>query len=86
MAWSPRRMAALTSAPDLASRPLVVWLGREFESRGRFAGWESRMRPGRAASFVYQGRQVNGSDITLELPPIGDDAVARIALVDLDED
>jgi hypothetical protein len=35
---------------------------------------------------VYQGRQVNGSDITLELPPIGDDAVARIALVDLDED
>ena len=86
VAWAPQRMEALTSAPDAASRPLVVWLRHEFESRGRFGGWEFRMRRGRAATRVYEGRWVDGGGIAIDLPSIGDDALARVAVVDLDAD
>ena len=44
------------------------------------------MRRGRAAACVYEGRSVDGGGIALDLPPIGHDAVARVAVEDLDAD
>ena len=85
VAWSPRRMEALTSAPDAASRPLVLWLRQEFEPRARFGDWELRMRRGSAATHVYEGRWVDGGGIALNLPSMGDDAVARVAVVELED-
>ena len=85
VAWSPRRMEALTSAPDAASRPLIVWLRQEFEPRARFGDWEFRMRRGSAATHVYEGRWVDEGGIALDLPSIGHDAVARVAVVELQD-
>jgi hypothetical protein len=84
VAWSPTRMRALASAPDAASRPLVIWLQREFEPRGRFGDWEFRIRRGRSSTHVYEASWVDGGAIAIVLPPVGRDAVTRVAVLDLD--
>jgi hypothetical protein len=83
VAWSPSRME---SPPEIAARPLMAWLLREFEPRGRFGEWEFRMRRDTPANLVYEGRWVQGGDLVLALPSIDRDAVARIAVVDVDAD
>ena len=83
VAWAPHRMEALTSAPDAASRPLVVWLRQEFEPRARFGDWEFRMRRGRAAALCTKADGSTSGGIALDLPSIGHDAVARVAVVEL---
>jgi hypothetical protein len=83
VAWSPLRME---SPPEIAARPLMAWLLREFEPRGRFGEWEFRMRRDTPANLVYEGRWVQGGDLVLALPSIDRDAVARIAVVDVDVD
>ena len=83
VAWSPLRME---SPPEIAARPLMAWLLREFEPRGRFGEWEFRMRRDTPANLVYEGRWGQGGDIVLALPSIDRDAVARIAVVDVDVD
>jgi hypothetical protein len=83
VAWSPSRME---SPPEIAARPLMAWLLREFEPRGRFGEWEFRMRRATPANLVYEGRWVQGGDLVLALPSIERDAVARIAVVDVDVD
>jgi hypothetical protein len=72
--------------PPIAARPLMAWLLREFEPRGRFGEWEFRMRRDSPANLVYEGRWVQGGDLALALPSIDRDAVARIAVVDVGED
>jgi len=83
VAWSPLRME---SPPEIAARPLMAWLLREFEPRGRFGEWEFRMRRDTPANLVYEGRWVQGGDLVLALPSIDRDPVARIAVVDVDVD
>ena len=84
VAWDPRRMAVLMSMPDTASRPLVTWLAREFEPQAVFGDWEFRVRRGSHPELSYQGRWLDEGGIVLELPRLGDDPVARLAVVDLD--
>jgi hypothetical protein len=84
VAWNPRRMEVLMSRPDAASRPLVAWLAREFEPQAVFGGWEFRVRRGRHPTLLYQGRWLDEGGIVLELPRLGPDPVARLAVVDLD--
>jgi hypothetical protein len=83
VAWSPPRMEA---PPDIAARPLMAWLQREFEPRGRFGEWEFRMRRDAPVNSVYEGRWLHGGDIALALPSIDRDAAARLAVVDVDAD
>jgi len=83
VAWSPPRMEA---PPDIAARPLMAWLQREFEPRGRFGEWEFRMRRDAPVNSVYEARWGQGGEIVLALPSIDRDAVARIAVVDIDAD
>jgi hypothetical protein len=64
----------------------MAWLLREFEPRGSFGEWEFRMRRDTPANLVYEGRWVQGGDLVLALPSIDRDAVARIAVVDVDVD
>ena len=84
VAWSPPRVDPVP--PPIGARPLMAWLLREFESRGRFGEWEFRMRRDTPANLVYEGRWVQGGDLVLALPSIDRDAVVRIAIVDLDVD
>jgi len=84
VAWSPARVDPIP--PPIAARPLMAWLLREFEPRGRFGEWEFRMRRDSPANLVYEGRWVQGGDLALALPSIDRDAVARIAVVDVGED
>lgn len=83
--WAPKRMAVLTSAPDLASRPLIAWLQQEFETRGRVGEWELRTRRENTPTLVYGARWVNGG-ISVELPSIGYETVARMAVVDVNKE
>ena len=84
VAWSPRGVDPVP--PPIAARPLMAWLLRDFEPRGRFGEWEFRMRRDTPANLVYEGRWVQGGDLVLALPSIDRDAVARIAVVDVDVD
>jgi len=84
VAWAPRRMEVLMSAPGAASRPLTAWLAREFEPLAGFGGWELRMRRSSHATLVYQGRWLEAGGIAVELPPLSHEPVARLAVVDLD--
>jgi len=84
VAWAPRRMAALASAPGMASRPLTAWLTREFEPQVAFGDWELRMRRGHHPTLLYQGRWIGIGGIALELPVLSNVAVARLEVVDLD--
>ena len=84
VAWDQRRMEVLMSAPDTASRPLVASLVREFEPQAVFGGWEFRVRRGNHPTLLYQGRWLDDGGIVVELPPLGYDPVARLAVVDLD--
>jgi hypothetical protein len=78
VAWSPRPLGVF------AARPLMAWLLREFEPRGRVGTWEFRMRRDAPANLVYEGRWTQGGDLVLTLPSIDRDTVARIAIVDVD--
>jgi hypothetical protein len=84
--WAPKPMGVLTSAPEVASRPLFAWLLREFEPRARVGDWELHMRRGRRPTTVYGGRWVDDGGIALDLPSIGHETVARVAVVDVDSD
>ena len=71
-------------APDAASGPLVAWLVREFEPQAAFGGL-GVSRASRESSGATCIR-VNGSTmvaIVVELPQLGNDPVARIAVVDV---
>jgi hypothetical protein len=70
--------------PQIAARPLMAWLLREFEPRGRFGGWQLRMRREASANLVYEGRWTKDGDLVLTLPSIDREAVTRIAIVDVD--
>jgi hypothetical protein len=83
VAWDTRRMQVLMSDPNTASQPLTAWLAREFEPRAAFGGWEFRTRRGSIPALVYQGRWLD-DDIVLELPQLGHDMIARLAVVDLE--
>jgi hypothetical protein len=83
VAWAPKRMATLSRAPDVASRPLFAWLLQEFEPRARVGDWELRMRREQRPMVVYGGRWVDGA-IAIELPAMGHATVARMAAVDVD--
>jgi hypothetical protein len=85
VAWAMRRMATLTSARDVAARPLFAWLLQEFEPRARVGDWELRMRREQNPTVVYGGRWVDGA-VAIELPSMGHEVVARMAVVDLDND
>jgi hypothetical protein len=84
VAWSPPHADPVP--PPIAARPLMAWLLREFEPRGRFAEWEFRMRRNSPANLIYEGRWIEGGDLVVALPTIDRDAVARIAVVDVDVD
>ena len=84
VAWSPPRMDA--PPPEIAARPLMMWLQREFEPGVRFGDWEFRVRRNASVNSVYEGRWGQGGEVVLTLPSIDRDAVARIALVDADTD
>ncbi len=71
-------------APDTASRPLVAWLVREFEPQAAFGGWEFRMRRGSRPTRLYQAQSLDDGRIVVELPQLGNDPIARVAVVDLD--
>jgi hypothetical protein len=81
--WSPERMDALMTTPQMARRPLVTWLRGEFEPKASFNGWEFRTRRGHDATVVYQGRW-DDERIKIELPPLGRDVVAHLEVVDTD--
>jgi hypothetical protein len=84
VAWDQRRMQVLMSMRNTASGPLVGWLAREFESQAAFGGWEFRVRRGSHPALLYQARWRDESGIVVELPPLGDDPVTRLTVVDLD--
>lgn len=84
VAWSPPRTDPVP--PEIAARPLMAFLLREFEPRGRFAEWEFRMRRDAPANLVYEGRRGAGGEIVLALPSLDREAVTRIALVNVDAD
>jgi hypothetical protein len=83
-AWNRPRMDALMRTEGTSSRPLVAWLAREFEPQAAFGGWELRVRRGRGPVALYQARWSDDDRILIELPPLGDEPVARIAIVDVD--
>jgi hypothetical protein len=78
VAWSPQPV------DQIAARPVMAWLLREFESRGHFGAWEFRMRRDAPANLVYEGRWTEVGDIVVALPSIDRDTVTRIAIVDVD--
>jgi hypothetical protein len=82
--WDPRRMEVLMKVPDTGSRPLVAWLVREFEPHAAFGGWEFRMRRGSRPARLYQGQSLDDGRIAVELPQLGNDPIARVAVVDVD--
>ena len=82
--WDPRRMEVLMKAPDAASGPLVAWLVREFEPQAAFGGWEFRMRRGSRPTHLYQGQWLDDGRLVVDLPQLGNDPIARIAVVDTD--
>ena len=82
--WDQRRMQVLMSMRNTASGPLVGWLAREFEPQAVFGDWEFRVRRGSHPALLYQARWRDEGDIVVELPPLGDDPVTRLAVVDLD--
>ena len=84
VAWDPRRMEVLMKVPDGAPRPLVAWLVREFEPLAAFGGWVFRMRRGSRPTHLYQGQSLDDGRMVVELPQLGDDPIARIAVVDVD--
>ena len=71
-------------AQDAASGPLVAWLVREFEPRAAFGGWEFRMRRGSRPTHLYQGQWLDDGRLVVDLPQLGNDPIARIAVVDPD--
>jgi hypothetical protein len=82
--WDPRRMEVLMNAPNAASGPLVAWLVREFEPQAAFGGWEFRMRRGSRPTHLYQGQWRDDGRLVVDLPQLGNDSIARIAVVDAD--
>jgi hypothetical protein len=84
VAWDPRRMEVLMRMPDTGSGPLVAWLVREFEPYAAFGEWEFRMRRGTRPTRLYQGQWLDDGRLILDLPQLGNDPIARIAVVDVD--
>jgi hypothetical protein len=85
VAWDPRRMEVLMKVSDTASGPLVAWLVREFEPHAAFGGWEFRMRRGSRPTRLYQAQSLDDGRIVVELPQLGNDPIARVVVVDVDE-
>jgi len=71
-------------AQGAASGPLVAWLVREFEPRAAFGGWELRMRRGSRPTHLYQGQWLDDGRLVVDLPQLGNDPIARIAVMDPD--
>jgi hypothetical protein len=84
VAWDPRRMDVLMKAPGAAAGPLVAWLVREFEPHAAFGGWEFRMRRGSSPARLYQAQSLDNGHIVVDVPELGTDPIARIAVVDVD--
>jgi hypothetical protein len=84
VAWDPRRMEVLMKVSDTASGPLVAWLVREFEPHAAFGGWEFRIRRGSRPGRLYQAQSLDDGRIVVELPQLGNDPIARVAVVDVD--
>jgi hypothetical protein len=82
--WDQRRMQVLMSMRGTASGPLVGWLAREFEPQAIFGGWEFRVRRGSHPALLYQARWRDEGGIVVELPPLGEDPVTRLTVVDVD--
>jgi hypothetical protein len=84
VAWDPRRMEVLMKVPDVTSGPLVAWLVREFEPHAAFGGWEFRMRRGSSPARLYQAQSLEDGRIVVDMPELGTDPIARVAVVDVD--
>jgi hypothetical protein len=76
-------MEVLMKAPGAAAGPLVAWLVREFEPQAAFGGWEFRMRRGTGPARLYQAQPGDGR-IVVDVPRLGADSIARVAVVDVD--
>jgi hypothetical protein len=76
-------MEVLMKAPGTASAPLVAWLVREFEPHAAFGGWEFRMRRGSGTPRLYQAQSLDDGRIVVDVPQLGNEPIARVAVVDV---